>query len=317
VTKAPNSNFDAAASEEISERRVAANGLSFRVLEAGSGNDLALCLHGFPECAHSWLGQLPALAGQGFRAWAPDLRGYGQTTRPPAREDYALEKLLADVDGLIENAGAYGRTTLIGHDWGAIIAWLYATRRPGALVRLATMNVPHPGCFKRQFSLRQFARSWYAIAFQVPGLVERVLGEDGRWVRRMFERTSSRTSSSHIDDAVVEACVASAATPGAVTAMVNYYRAMFRGGGARRQEQLGYPKIEIPTLSIWGEQDVALTKRVSFGQSHYAPALVQRYVPQASHWVQHDEPELVNEMLRAWIAGEPVPHAEGAEGDLG
>ena len=232
MTKAPNSNFDAAASEEISERRVAANGLSFRVLEAGSGNDLALCLHGFPECAHSWLGQLPALAGQGFRAWAPDLRGYGQTTRPPAREDYALEKLLADVDGLIENAGAYGRTTLIGHDWGAIIAWLYATRRPGALVRLATMNVPHPGCFKRQFSLRQFARSWYAIAFQVPGLVERVLGEDGRWVRRMFERTSSRTSSSHIDDAVVEACVASAATPGAVTAMVNYYRAMFRGGGA-------------------------------------------------------------------------------------
>ena len=303
--------------EGICERHVDANGLTFRVLEAGSGDELALFLHGFPECAHSWLGQLPLLSELGFRAWAPDLRGYGDSERPAAREDYALEKLIDDVDGLMEAAGARGRTTLIAHDWGAIIAWAYAMRRPGALSRLVTMNVPHPACFGEQMSLRQMGRSWYGLAFQFPGLVERVLGGDGEWVRRMLKRTSSKTSSSQIDDAVVEACVRGASKPGAVTSMVNYYRALVRGGGGQRQKKLGYPKVDIPVLCIWGEQDIALTKEVSFGQARYAPRLVQRYLPEASHWVQHDEPELVNEMLRAWLAGEPVLHAEGATADIG
>lgn len=302
---------------EIGERRVEANGLSFRVLEAGSGDELALCLHGFPECAHSWLGQLPALAQLGFRAWAPDLRGYGDSDRPPEREDYAIEKLLADVDGWIDAAGARGRTTLIGHDWGAIISWYYAMRNPGALKRLAILNVPHPRTMGEQMSLRQLGRSWYAVAFQVPGLVERMLGEDGKWIERMLRESSSKTSSSGFSDEVVAACVRGAAKPGAVTSMVNYYRALFAGGGGRRQQALGFPKIEVPTLCVWGEQDIALTKQVSFGQARYAPQLIQRYIPEASHWVQQDEPELVNEMLRAWIAGEPVPHAKGATADIG
>ncbi len=120
-----------------------------------------------------------------------------------------------------------------------------------------------------------------------------------------------------IDDAFLAECVKSASQPGAVTSMVNYYRAMARGGGLRRQRALGFPKIEIPVLCIWGEQDIALNKQVTFGEAAYANKLVQRYLPDASHWVQHDQRELVNEMIAAWVGGEDVPHAPGAVGDIG
>ena len=302
----------------IRERRVAANGLEFRVLEAGpeDAEEFALCLHGFPECAHSWLGQLPLLAGLGFRVQAPDLRGYGESDRPRERSAYAIEELVADVEGWIGAAGVRGRTTLVAHDWGAIIAWVYASRHPDSLRRLVTMNVPHPMCFREQAGFRQFLRSWYALLFQVPGLVERILGRDGEWVRRALTRTSAKEGAG-VDDAVVDACVKSAAGEGAVTAMVAYYRELLSGGGARRMMTHGFEPVPMPVLSIWGEQDVALTKRVSFGQQRYAPRLVQRYLPHASHWVQHDDPKLVNAMLEAFLKGESVPHAEGASGDIG
>ena len=90
-----------------------------------------------------------------------------------------------------------------------------------------------------------------------------------------------------------------------------------RGGGSRRQQALGHPNIELPTLMIWGEQDVALTRALTFGTDRYVPQLVLRYLPDASHWVQQDQPELVNEMLEAWLADQPVPHAPGAQDDLG
>lgn len=309
------------------ERQIAANGLSFRVLEAvpepadaaAPGEEqgrLALCLHGFPECAHSWRHQLPLLAWLGYRAWAPDLRGYGRSDMPADREDYALEKLMADVDGLIAAAGAEGRTTLLAHDWGAIIAWHYAMRRPGVLERLVILNVPHPAAAADQFSLRQLARSWYAIAFQIPRLPEWLAGLRGpSWPVRLIR--GSAVNPDRFDDAAMTHFEQSAARPGAAKAMFDYYRAALRGGGLGRQQRLGHPPIETPTLMIWGEQDLALTKRLTFGTAAWVPNLVQRYLPDASHWVQQDQPELVNEMLAAWLMGRPVPHAPGATADLG
>lgn len=296
--------------------RVQANGLGFRILEQGAGDRLALCLHGFPECAHSWRHQLPLLAGLGYRAWAPDLRGYGQSDTPAAREDYALEKLLGDVDGLIAAAGAHGRTTLLAHDWGAIIAWYYAMRHPGALERLVIMNVPHPACVPEQLHLRQVARSWYMSFFQLPWLPERLVEWRGpRWTTDMLRHTAVHPE--RFDDAAMTHFEANASRPGAATAMFHYYRAALAGGGFARQQRLGYPPIRVPTLMLWGEQDLALGKRLSFGTARWVPNLVQRYLPDASHFVQQDQPELVNALLEAWLEDRPVPHAARATADFG
>jgi pimeloyl-ACP methyl ester carboxylesterase len=158
---------------------VEANGLRFEVDTCGEGDRLALCLHGFPEAAYSWRRQLPLLAELGYRVWAPNQRGYGRTSRPPHVDDYRTGRLVADIAGLIDVSGARS-VTLIGHDWGAAVAWLFATDRVRPLERLVIMNVPHPALFAR--CLRTFAqarRSWYMFFFQLPKLPELAL----RWNR--------------------------------------------------------------------------------------------------------------------------------------
>ena len=160
----------------IAHEFVQANGLRFHVATCGEGDHLALCLHGFPECWYSWRYQLPLLAELGYRAWAPDLRGYGQTDRPPRREDYAIERLLDDVAALIDASGARS-TILVAHDWGAIVAWYFAMRRQRPLERLVIMNVPHPAVIERAIRRpRQLLRSWYVLFFQIPGLPELLMG---------------------------------------------------------------------------------------------------------------------------------------------
>jgi len=291
----------------IEHEMIVANGHRFGVATCGEGDRLALCLHGFPECWYSWRHQMPVLASLGYRVWAPDLRGYGQSHRPPRVADYAIEALMDDVAGFIEAAGARS-VFLLGHDWGAVIAWLFAMRNPGALERLSIMNVPHPACAQSNFSLRQLVRSWYALFFQIPRLPEKLLewrGFDS--IGRIFAETAVHPE--RFDAEVQRVYAENAARPGGMTAMLNYYRALVRGGGIRRQRALGYPVIETPTLMIWGEQDLALTRETTYGTERYVADLTLRYLRDASHWVQQDDPETVNRMLEAWLAGERVPQA--------
>ena len=132
----------------ITTRRIAANSFDFAVDEAGEGDRLALCLHGFPESRFSWRYQLPLLAKMGYRAWAPDLRGYGETEpKPKAIADYLIDRLMEDVAALIDASGAR-KVTLIGHDWGAGLAWAFAANAVRPLERLVIMNVPHPAVMK-------------------------------------------------------------------------------------------------------------------------------------------------------------------------
>lgn len=293
----------------IREREVQANGLRFRVLEAGPEGSLqlALCLHGFPECAFSWRNQMPLLASLGFRVWAPDLRGYGGTDRPLGLPAYALERLMDDVSGLIEASGA-ARVTLIAHDWGGVIAWYFAMRHPAALERLVVMNLPHPACMQRVLASgwKQRLSSWYALFFQIPWLPEKLLGaRNAQGVADSFLRMA--VDKSRFPEDVLDVYRANAQQPGALTAMINYYRALVRGGGGRRQANLGHPVIETPTLLLWGEQDRALTIETTHGTEEYVRNLTLRYLPNASHWVQQDAPEDVNAMLEAWLTDEPVP----------
>ena len=156
----------------IQSRFVEANGLSFEVDQCGNGDKLALCLHGFPECSYSWRHQLPLLAQLGYTAWAPNLRGYGRSSRPSRVEDYAMPNLLADVAGLIDAAGKHS-TVLVGHDWGAAIGWQFVLQSIRAVERLIVLNMPHPALFlKRLFRYPQILRSWYIFFFQIPWLPE-------------------------------------------------------------------------------------------------------------------------------------------------
>jgi pimeloyl-ACP methyl ester carboxylesterase len=279
---------------------VQANGVRFHVATCGEGDRLALCLHGFPECWYSWRYQLPLLARLGYRAWAPDLRGYGESERPPQREDYAIEALLADVAGLIDASGARS-TILLAHDWGGIIAWYFAMRRLRPLERLVMMNIPHPALMERALrTWRQLARSWYVFLFQIPRLPEALLrARNYRAIGDAFRNMA--IDKSRFPDAVLQVYRDNAARPGALTAMINYYRAAIRGGGGRRQQRLGYPVIDTPTLMIWGEHDVALGKETTYGTERFVPNLTVRYLPNVSHWVQQEAPETVNAMLEAWL----------------
>jgi pimeloyl-ACP methyl ester carboxylesterase len=292
----------------IGHEYVTAGGLRFHVATCGEGERLALCLHGFPECWYSWRHQMPLLAELGYRVWAPDMRGYGETDKPTGLAEYAIELLLDDVAALIDASGARS-TTLIAHDWGAIIAWYFAIRRVRPLSRLVIMNVPHPfAALPALRTWKQFIRSWYALFFQLPWLPERLLGaRDQRAIGETFRH--SCVNPERFPEAVLEVFRQSAARPGALSAMLNYYRAFIRGGGARRQNLLGPRTIDTPTLMLWGEQDVALTRETTYGTDAFVSDLTLRYLPEASHWVQQDAPETVNRMLRAWLEGGVVPEA--------
>jgi len=284
---------------------VEANGLRFEVDKCGTGDRLALCLHGFPEHSFSWRYQLPVLAELGYQAWAPNLRGYGHSSRPEGVAAYALEHLLEDVAQLIDASGAR-ETVLLAHDWGAVIAWYFAMRRCRPLTHLVICNVPHPQAMQQGFSLEQLKRSWYVFFFQVPGLAEHFLGRRQGEAMRNIMRASA-VDKHRFPDEVGEVYWRNAMQPGALTAMVNYYRALVRGGGARRQKLQGFPVIETPTLMVWGEEDVALTKETTYGTDRYVRSLTLRYLPRVSHWVQQEQPEAVNAMIAAFLEERPVP----------
>ncbi|MBF68277.1 MAG: epoxide hydrolase [Gammaproteobacteria bacterium] len=281
--------------------------IRFEVDMCGEGDRLALCLHGFPEHAVSWRHQMPLLARLGYRAWATNLRGYGNSTRPLRLQDYGIEVLMDDIARLIDAADAK-EVILLAHDWGAVIAWFFAMRRIRPLDRLIICNVPHPGPMARALKggFDQLLRSWYVLFFQLPWLPEFVLGRNrAEAIGRLL--TDTLWNRQAISPEHVEVFRNSAAIPGALTAMVNYYRALVRGGGARRQQKLGYPVIDIPTLMLWGDADMALGVETIRGTNAYVSDLTLRVLPHISHWVQQDAPEEVNAMIEAFLKGRSVP----------
>lgn len=292
--------------DPLSYQTVRANGIDFKIATAGSGERLALCLHGFPESSFSWRHQLPLLARLGYRVWAPDLRGYGGSSRPLGVDSYALEHLEEDVAALIEAAGAR-EVVLVGHDWGALIAWYYAMFGRLPISKLIIMNVPHPAlALKGLRTRRQLAKSWYIFFFQLPWLPEWGLKRnDCEAIGRAFRGMA--VDKSRFPDEVLRVYRDAAAGPGALTAMLNYYRALIRG--FRRNQRRGSVPIHTPTLMIWGEVDAALGKELTYGTEEHVSDLTLRYLPNVSHWVQQEAPETVNAMIEAWLLGRAVPYA--------
>lgn len=278
--------------------------LTFEVDHCGDGDELALCLHGFPEHSFSWRHQLPMLAEQGFTAWAPNLRGYGNTTRPQGVQAYRLDELIEDVVRLIKASGK-SKVTLIAHDMGAVIAWEFALRQRLPLERLVICNVPHPQAMKDAFGWTQLRKSWYVFFFQLPWLPEYLMGKNAcQSIADGFLRISKNTE--RFPTEVREVFRRNAAQPGALTAMLNYYRGLLVG---RRQRPRTDPRtpIGVPTLMVWGEDDIALDKSTTMTTANYVNDLTIRYLPGVSHCVQQEQPEVVNEMIAAFVQGRAVP----------
>ena len=280
----------------LTTRRITANGLSFTLDEAGDGDTVALCLHGFPEARQAWSEQLPAFSALGWRAAAPDLRGYGMSDRPKGRDAYKIERLVEDVVALFDALGAKKRI-LIGHDWGGIIAWQVAIRRPDLLNGLVILNAPHPSAYRRGYERgwKQKLASWYVLFFQLPLLPElQMTAGDGRGLERAL-KSSAKTFPP--DRLALYRC--NVCRPGAASAMINYYRANAVELGLG---PLPTGKIKAPTLMIWGEDDSFLDPALTEGNEVYVEDFTLHRLPGVSHWVCEEASSVVNRLIGDWAA---------------
>lgn len=278
-------------------------GARLHYVEAGDG-PLVVLLHGFPEFWFSWRFQIRALAGAGFRVVAPDMRGYNLSSRPTSVADYGIDHLTADVRDLIRERGAE-RALLVGHDWGAAVAWATASEHPEAVERLAILNVPHPRRFLHGLRRpRQLLKSWYMFFFALPWLPERLArAKNWRAFRFGFEH-DARPGAFTAQD--IERYVEAWSQPGAATGMLNYYRAVLRR--SPKQAEARIRPITAPTLVIWGERDRYLGAELAEPDRADVPNLERVIrIPDASHWVHHDQPERVTQLLIEFFRGPAQP----------
>ena len=259
-------------------------------------------LHGFPDFWYGWKAQIDYLAKAGYRVIVPDLRGYNLTEKPTKIEAYHIDILMADVISLIDHFG-YERVYLAAHDWGAVLGWWLADKRPDRLHKLAILNVPYPTFAKVAWKQRiwpQLFRSWYIYFFQIPLLPELVLSWSGK-----SSRFNMLTKSSLPDTFTAEDVVhyqTAWAKPEAWTSMVNWYRAAFKTLAGGDYPEAG--SIVVPTLILWGEQDIALDKRLAALSRDLCADGELIYYPHASHWLQHDETAEVNRQLNRFFSEE-------------
>lgn len=309
----------------LRHRDVGLGDVRLHCVEAGEG-PLVLLLHGFPEFWYSWRRQIRDLAAAGWHVVAPDQRGYNLSDKPRGRADYRMDRLVGDVVRLVQASGVERAAAVVGHDWGGAVAWQVALRRPDVLERLAVLNAPHPAAWRTALrSPSQLLRSWYVLLFQLPRLPEAALRAfDFGVVEAILRRQPVRRGAFSDDD--IAAYKAALDRPGALTAMVNWYRANLFGraegapdpagaaGGAARTgaadgaaELPGDGPLRVPTLVIWGERDAYLGTELLEGLSGRVADLRLERLPDASHWVQADAPGRVSRLLLRFLQAPAGP----------
>lgn len=282
---------------ELEYSHIETNGIKLHVVQAGpkSGVPVVL-LHGFPEFWYGWRNQIPALVGAGCRVIVPDQRGYNLSDKPKGVKNYRVETLVKDIIGLID-ALEYEKVNLVGHDWGAVVAWTLAILHPERLHKLGIMNVPHPAVMRRFLTrdLEQMRRSWYVFFFQLPWMPERFMSADDWRGAVSALRGSGRIHTFTKED--IAKYKEAWSQPGAMTAMLNWYRAVIRHMPKLTKE----PRVKVRTLMMWGMKDFALSHRMARPSMDYVDEGNLIFFPEATHWVQHDEAEEVNHYLVDFI----------------
>ena len=281
------------------------NGVRLHYAHAGTG-PLILFLHGFPEFWYCWKRQLEDL-GRDHLAVAPDLRGFNLSDRPADVKQYKARILVEDIRALAEHLG-HKKFVLVAHDWGGAVAWAYAIAHPQTLHRLVIVNSPHPVAFARELAhnKNQQQASQYMNLLR-SDKAERVLSENN--YARLVKMTLEDWSKGTVDAAETAAYIEAWSQPGALTGSLNYYRASplyppsAEDPGAKvLQLHPADFMVRVPTLVVWGMRDRALLPGNLDGLQECVPDLRIERLPQASHWVMHDEPERLNRMIREFVA---------------
>jgi pimeloyl-ACP methyl ester carboxylesterase len=279
-------------------------GARLHYVERGSGGRLVILLHGFPECWYSWRHQLMAL-GENFHVVAPDMRGYNLSDKPARVEDYKVDLLVDDVLGLVRHFGERS-AAIVGHDWGAGVAWAVAQKYPEYVWKLVAMQVPPIAVWRANMTLRQALKSWYMLFFQLPRLPEWLMSaNDYAFVERIFKKSVARRGA--FTDADIAVYKKALKEPGALSAAINYYRAnvfsMFTKRRRADDEELGDTRIRVPTLFIYGEKDHAvIPETVRNVKSHVDAPYREVRIATSAHWVQNEAVSEVNAALQSFLA---------------
>jgi pimeloyl-ACP methyl ester carboxylesterase len=282
---------------ELEHSTIKTNGIRLHVVQAGPQSGIpVMLLHGFPEFWYGWRKQIPALAAAGCRVIVPDQRGYNLSDKPKGIGSYRSEELTKDILGLID-ALEYEKVNLVGHDFGALVAWMLATQHPERLHRLGIINVPHPAVMWRflRRDFEQMRRSLYALFFQLPWLPEAIL-RAGNWSAASSSLRRSGRDNAFTDEDI-EKYRESWSQPGAMTSMLNWYRAAAR----YRPEISNGTRVSVRTLILWGVQDFALSRRMARPSLDYCEDGNLIFFPGATHWVQREEAEEVNRHLLDFV----------------
>ncbi|BDA68261.1 alpha/beta hydrolase fold protein [Calothrix sp. PCC 7716] len=270
------------------------NGVRLHYVTQGEG-PLMLMLHGFPEFWYSWRHQIPEFAKY-YKVVALDLRGYNDSDKPSSQSAYTMDELVKDIEGVIKGLG-YNKCTLVGHDWGGAIAWNFAYKHSDMLDKLIILNLPHPAKFAEGLRTpQQIQRSWYVFFFQLPLLPELfVQSNDYQFIETAIKGMA--VDKSAFSQADIDAYKDAAAKRGALTATINYYRNAFQPKFFNQS----FGVLEVPTLMIWGEKDDALGKELTYGTEAYVRDFQIKYIPNCSHWIQQEQPSLVNQYMRDFL----------------
>lgn len=272
----------------------------FDVTDSGPADGpVVILLHGFPQQNSSWEQIIPLLTAEGFRCLAPNQRGYSPGARPPRRRDYRTAELVKDTLALIDASGA-DRVHLVGHDWGAAVAWGVAGRAPDRLASLSALSVPHPMAFVRSLlTSRQGLASWYMYVNQLPWVPERLmLGRNGRG-----KAIATSLIRSGLAPRAAERDALAMTEAGALTAALNWYRAMPLSGSGQRATD----KVTVPTLYVWSDRDIAITAKPARDTANYVSGPYRfETLRGASHWLPEEKPAEIAEMLLQWFATHPV-----------
>jgi pimeloyl-ACP methyl ester carboxylesterase len=267
-------------------------GVRLHAVAAGATDaPVAILLHGFPEFWYGWHQQIAPLAAAGFRVIVPDQRGYNRSSKPHGVRWYAQRELTSDVLAIADQLGQQ-KIFLAGHDWGAAVAWSAALTHPERIARLAILNVPHPSVMRRYLlsDWRQMRRSWYMFFFQIPFLPEALFSANNFGMGASTLEHSSRAGTFTADD--LRQYREAWSQPGAVTAMIHWYRAAFRF-----RAHFADRTVQVPTRILWGERDRFLAFEMAKASLRYCSNGEVISFPEASHWLQHEEPARVAELL--------------------
>lgn len=261
------------------------NGITLHVEDHGSGTPVLL-LHGWPDSAHLWRHQVPFLVERGFRVITPDLRGFGRSDKPAEVSAYAPPTLVADVVGVLD-ALEVPKAHVVGHDWGAFVAWMTAITQPDRVDKLVAFSVPHPLAPR---TLLQREMAWYQLFFQFEGIAEEWLRHDDWALLREFLR----------EDGDIDRYVSDLSRPGALTASLNWYRAILAPRPPGPAPRL--PRVKADTLGVWSSDDHYLDEaRMIASEQHVDGRWRYERIEGASHWIPLDAPDEVNRLLAEWL----------------